>query len=94
MSLILWDQLSSWILVAVCLWLVHQTAPAECDRDICRMRRRLSRGTYAFIGLAVAVGTLFKFFGDFIVPASVWKSLLAMLLVGLVIFHKKRFNKL
>lgn len=92
--MLLWDQIASWVLVALCLWLVHQTAGVKIERGSGRIGFFLMRWGIAALGLSVAVITAFRLFGNVFIAGGVWKTALDVILVGVVLFHKNRFNKL
>lgn len=92
--MLLWDQIASWILVALCLWLVHQTAGVNIEKDRGRFGFALMRWGIAALGISVAVVTTFRIFGTVFIAGGIWKTALNVILLGVVLFHKNRFNKL
>ena len=92
--LLLWDQVASWILVALCLWLTHQTAGTKIAKGNGRIGFILMRWGIAALGLSVAVVTGLRLFGNVFIAGGVWKTALDVILLGVVLFHKNRFNKL
>ena len=90
---LLWDQIASWILVALCLWLVHETAGFKFEERSRRVGFFLMRWGIASLGLGMAAVTMFRLFGNVLVAGWIWKTALDVILVGVVLFNKNRFNR-
>lgn len=87
----IYDQLVSWACVIACWWIIHQTAqPIWSSPPVFLMRA----GVF-FFGSALAVITVVRLFGgEPWLVGQVLKTAIFSLLLGVILFHKNRFQKL
>jgi len=87
------DQVASWVMVALCLWLVHQTAGPKFDSRTAAIGFFLMRFGLGALGISVAAVSIFHVMGSDILSGGIWKTAVNVLLLGIAVFHKGRFNK-
>jgi len=90
MTLFWFDQLISWITVGLGWWIIHQTGGARFH--VAAFLIRFGVGGYV---LSLAIVTVFQVSQ---VPAPsadpFFKFFLAIMFIGIILFHHRRFQKL
>lgn len=90
----LWDQISSWILVALCFWIVHQTNdPCYADGRKCYICHLMRIGL-AGLGIVVAIGSIFTIYGLPFNSSTLLKTAINVMLLLGIVFYKKRYGKI
>lgn len=84
------DQITSWVTVFLGWWIIHQTGGAGFTIPTTLMRLGVAGFTFS-----LAFVTVMRI-GEFPVPwaGPIFKTFIALLFLGIAIFHKRRFGRL
>lgn len=84
------DQIISWVTIALGWWILHQTAHACFSWGALLMRLGIGGFTLFLVGVTLARELSIPV----VFAAPVFKSFLAVMFLGIAIFHRKRFGRL
>ncbi len=88
--IIFMDQIISWAIIIICLWIIHQTGGS-----LMTIANFLMRFGIAGFALTLATDEVlhFKYMPTFWTSPT-FKFFLLLMFIGIVLFHHKRFSKL
>lgn len=82
------DQVTSWIVVCLCWWLVHQTDGLRRSIGIVVMRCGI-----AALGVSLMLVAGLRLTGHQFLAGGIMNTCLIAFFIGVIIFHRRRFGR-